>query len=83
MDQNTNDVREGGVKKLLYADDLVLLGKKKVENKCKDLKALCTGERSVAQYVEKKLEETPFYASNVTIEFIEDALVYDNAYPRE
>ena len=29
MDENTNDVREGGVKKLLYADDLVLLGKKK------------------------------------------------------
>ena len=29
MDENTNDVREGGVKKLLYADDLVLLGEKK------------------------------------------------------
>ena len=29
MDENTNDVREGGVKKLLYADDLVLLRKKK------------------------------------------------------
>ena len=28
MDENTNDVREG-IKKLLYADDLVLLGKKK------------------------------------------------------
>ena len=29
MAENTNDVRKGGVKKLLYADDLVLLGKKK------------------------------------------------------
>ena len=29
MDENTNDVREDGVKKLLYADDLVLLGEKK------------------------------------------------------
>ena len=29
MDENTNGVREGGIKKLLYADDLVLLGKKK------------------------------------------------------
>ena len=29
VDEITNDVKEGGVKKLLYADDLVLLEKKK------------------------------------------------------
>ena len=29
MDENTNDVKEGDVKKLQYADDLMLLGEKK------------------------------------------------------
>ena len=65
--------------------------RKKVENKCKDLKVfvlvrdLLQWKRPslYAQYDEKKLEETPFYASNATVGFIKDALAYESAYPRQ
>ena len=48
MDKITNDVREEGVKELLYADEFVLLRKtyhgKRFQSECKKQRLFCTGK---------------------------------------
>ena len=71
MNQITKDVREGGVKELLYANDLTMLGDswEEVEMRYagkivmteslkinkKKTKAFCTGKRKVAMETSTKL----------------------------
>ena len=51
----------------------------------KKTRVFCTGKRTVGiefpvQYVEEELEETPFYALNVTVGCMKDALAWENAH---
>ena len=64
--------------------------RKKVEYKCEKTRAFCTAEETVAMETSKcpfsvcrrRVEETPFCASNVTFVCIKDVLTYKSAYAR-